>query len=417
MARSISEPPPWANIIMHKRLNTLASSTFENTSTEWSYSHTTEEAKLHEYRNKIDSYEKTICAGDNKWEYYKKVINPYELVYTQKKYTDFPESVCILHPLSRSYFKMIEMLDLINYEDMFKNETIRTAHVCEGPGGFVEAIFEKSEKFNKRIASSLAMTLRSKQTNIPGWKRATKFLQKHRNISITYGADDSGDILKYNNQNAYIEKIGATKVNIFTGDGGFDFSVDYTKQEHMIFPLLIATTRIGFEILKKGGVFIIKIFDFYNKATADLLYFLSEHFSEWTLYKPATSRPCNPEQYFIGKGFIGTSEKSINIIRTWSQMICEKLELGQLFISQYPDKFITILHDMRTKSFKNQCVYFERVFSVIEEENNTDIIKKYLKKHEVSSYDWCRRFKVPVYTNRCHLIEVLRNDLRASDQL
>jgi hypothetical protein len=52
-----------------------------------------EEESLHECRKRIDVYEESLMNGKN-WEYYKKIVNPYELVYTQKKYPNFPESLC-----------------------------------------------------------------------------------------------------------------------------------------------------------------------------------------------------------------------------------------------------------------------------------------------------------------------------------
>ena len=67
---------------------------------------------------------------------------------------------------------------------------------------------------------------------------------------------------------------------------------------------------------------IFKFIDFYNKATVDLLYFLSCHFVEWTLYKPAMSRPCNPEHYFIGKGFTCCSDEALDALHAW----CNRLE-------------------------------------------------------------------------------------------
>jgi hypothetical protein len=60
----------------------------------------------------------------------------------------------------------------------------------------------------------------------------------------------------------------------------------------------------------------------------DLLYILSCHFEEWTLYKPAMSRPCNPEHYFIGKGFIGCTNEIFDVLRLWCTILDnnEKME-------------------------------------------------------------------------------------------
>lgn len=409
---------PWSKFKLFNKNVLSSDNIFECDSTTIEHTMYDEECTLHEYRNRINEYEQSLTNGKN-WEYYKKIVNPYELVYTQKKYENFPESVCLLKPLSRSYFKMIEMLDLVEFFQMFKGENFRTAHACEGPGGFIEALFDDAFKNKKKIQTSIAMTLKSKQTNIPGWKRATQFLQKNRCIRILYGEDDTGDILKPENQQYFIDysvnpSYGG-KMNIFTADGGFDFSCDYTKQEQMIFPLLLTSTKIGFEVLKKGGVFILKLFDFYHKATTDLLYFLSCHFSEWTLYKPAMSRPCNPEQYFIGKGFTGCSEEVLDIMRLWCSMIDDNKTIDSLFKVDYPKEFKKVIESLREESFKTQTEYLEKVFFIIDRDND-ELIKNYLKKNEKASYEWCMRFKVPIYAQRLHSIVELHNDRQASSQ-
>jgi 23S rRNA U2552 (ribose-2'-O)-methylase RlmE/FtsJ len=393
---------PWENIRIFKRNSMNIGSNFELKSKEVNHIVIDEEATLHEYRNRISEYENTLTNGKN-WEYYKKIVNPYELVYTQRKYDEFPDSICLLKPLSRSYFKMIEMLEVIDFFGTFRSENVRAAHVCEGPGGFIEALFEEAFKNKKKVQTSIAMTLKSKQTNVPGWKRASHFLQKNRCVRILYGEDDTGDIMKPENQEFFIDycihpSYGG-KMNIFTADGGFDFSCDYARQEKMIFPLLLASTKIGFEVLKKGGVFILKMFDFYEKATVDLLYFLSCHFSEWTLYKPAMSRPCNPEQYFIGKGFTGCSTEVSDVMRLWCSMLENNQPVESLFKVELPNEFNKTISELRTHSFNRQTEYLEKVFFMIDK-NDDILIQNYLKKNERTSFDWCLRFRVPISPRR-----------------
>jgi 23S rRNA U2552 (ribose-2'-O)-methylase RlmE/FtsJ len=409
---------PWDCIKLFKRPNTTLVNVFELNSKEYEHNMSSEEETLHEYRNRINEYEMSLTNGKN-WEYYKKIVNPYELVYTQKKYEDFPESVCCLRPLSRSYFKMVEMLEIINFFGGIKSDNIRAAHVCEGPGGFIEAIFDEAFKNKKKVQTSIAMTLKSKQTNVPGWKRATQFLQRNRNIRILYGDDNTGDIMKPENQQYFIDycihpSYGG-KMNIFTADGGFDFSCDYSKQEEMIFPLLLASTKIGFEVLKKGGVFILKMFDFYRKSTRDLLYLLSCHFTEWTLYKPATSRPCNPEQYFIGKGFIGCTDEVFDTLRLWCNILENNQKIESLFKVEYSEDFKKTLNFLCTNSFNKQTEYLEKVFFIINK-NDESLIQSYLKKNERASYDWCLYFRVPIFSQRHHLIAGLHNGPPTSSQ-
>ena len=398
---------PWDNCIIFKKNNIIASS-FELESKECNHIITDEEVSLHEYRNRINQYEYGVINCKN-WEYYKKIVNPYEIVYTQKKYDDFPESVCSLKPLSRSYFKMIEMIEMINFFNMPRLANVRCAHVCEGPGGFIEALFDEAIKHKKKIHTSIAMTLKSRQSNVPGWRRASQFLSKNRNVKILYGEDNTGDIMKPINQQFFIDycilPAYGGKMDIFTSDGGFDFSCDYSKQEKMIFPLLLASTKIGFEVLNTGGVFILKMFDFYEKGTVDLLYFLSCHFTEWTLYKPAMSRPCNPEQYFIGKGYTGATDEVLDVLRLWCSIINNNQSLDSLFNIEVPCEFKNALNELRTFSFIRQTRYLEKVFYIINK-NDDKLIQDYLNNNIKSSHEWCVRFRAPI-SSHYHSIQGL----------
>lgn len=389
---------PWNTVVFFKQIKDDIENNCELGSNVVNHVKTVEETKLDECRDKIVEYESKLNDGTN-WEYYKKIVNPFEIVYTPKKYNNFPESICRLKPLSRSYFKMIEIMDIIHF---FKNvdKNISTAHVCEGPGGFIEALLDEALKNECIISKSMAMTLYSDKHNIPGWKRASHFLKKNSNVNIIYG-DGTGDIMKVENQQYFIDM--SEKSMIFTADGGFDFSYDYMKQEQLIFPLLVASTRIGLEVIKKGGVFILKLIDFYCKGTCDLLYILSVHFEEWTLYKPGMSRPCNPEYYFIGTGFLGCSEQILDMFRLWCNYLEDGKPLGSLYTKEYTPEFTSIIRNLQENSFNSQMEYLERVFYLINQDDDT-IIDKYLKNNEKNSYEWCQRFNMPIY-NR-YLTEV-----------
>jgi 23S rRNA U2552 (ribose-2'-O)-methylase RlmE/FtsJ len=348
------------------------------------------EVQLYEYRNRINEYSSSIAP--NNWEYYKKIVNPYELVYTKKKYKNFPDCISTIRPLSRSYFKMIEILHLIHFFGQSKH--IRTSHVCEGPGGFIEALYTSAEKNKVHIDDSIAMTLQSTKNTIPGWRYAAHFLRTHNNIKIIYGKDQTGDITKVDNQQFYIHSVDKQKCDIFTADGGFDFSSNYMKQEELVFPLLVASTKIGLEVVKPGGTFILKFIDFYNRATTDLLYFLSCHFVEWTLYKPAMSRPCNPEHYFIGKGFTRCTEESLQAMYAWCNRFENNDVMESLIKTEYSAEFIQIINDIRDASAQSQIEYLTKVFDIIEQKDER-IVQEYLTYNRESSYEWCKRFDVP----------------------
>lgn len=409
---SLIKKPQWKKCIFYKG-NNYDASKYAATYNDWIFSLSDDQLFLNKLRENIDKYEKD---SDGKWEFYKKVINPYELVYTQKKYDNFPNSVCLLHPLSRSYFKMIEILSVVDFFSLFgKEDRLTSAHVCEGPGGFIEAFIDRCQRERKSIAHIQAMTLRPIQANVPGWKRTATFLQKNKNIKILYGEDNTGDILKTSNQRYFIENC-RSKVHLFTSDGGFDFSIDYLQQEKFIFPLLLSSIRIGFEVLKEGGVFILKFFDIYSKGMTDIIYYLSCFFKSWTLYKPATSRPCNPEQYFIGKQFRGASKEVIDKLENWCTMSEHGFLQNSLFIENYPTEFSNELQQVIKKTVASQIYYLQQVFELIEDtDKSKEQVKLLLKKYEYVSYKWCQAFNVPVYPERGRLIEALRNDPLIAD--
>lgn len=404
---NVDEIPSWNKFRMIKRIIGIISGRFVLEGNVMDHKMSEEEDVLHHYRNRIDEYD-SILSNYKNWEYYKKIINPYEFVYTQKRYEYFPDSVCKIKPLSRSYFKMVEMMDLLDFFKDYPLMYIRTGHVCEGPGGFIEALYDLSKKCNKKIVSSVAMTLKSKQSNIPGWKKASQFLKRNRTIHIIYGEDGTGNIMKPENQQYYIDNVTLSdnggKVDIFTADGGFDFSGDYMRQEDMIFPLLLASTKIGFEVLRNGGIFILKIFDFYHKSTVDLLYLLSCHFNEWTLYKPGMSRPCNPEHYFIGKGFIGCTNEVFDVLRLWCTILDNNEKLDSLFNLEYSNNFMERIIEIRTNSYKSQIEYLGKVFHMIDKKYDEKQIMENLKKNERASLEWCIRFNVPISQNHYPLI-------------
>ena len=248
-------------------------------------------------KNKIDSFD-----SNDEWELRKKITNPYEAIFTGGSDSSFP-SLAQVQPLSRSYFKMIEMLQILDFWNICPHTPFQSAHICEGPGGFLQATVEGLVERKIPIDTLFAMTLRPTKSNIPGWRRSIKFLKKYPQIQLEYGADGTGDILRQENQAAFIEKASGSF--LFTADGGFDFSVDYAAQEQMAWPLLVASFLIGLQTLAKGGVMIIKLFDIYGTATQDLFLGSARFFEKFTLYKPATSRPCNSERYFIASGFLG----------------------------------------------------------------------------------------------------------------
>ena len=261
---------------------------------------------LQQAKNEINA-----CYQEGKWDDYKKVTNPYEYIFLSWNRRS-SRSVATRQPLSRSYFKLVELWRLVNLPTWIaplvrRDGGLLTAHAAEGPGGFIEACTVLSKRQGWDFKQSTAITLRSDAKKIPGWRKAQAFLASYPQILIHDGADGTGDILKTVNQDAYVETVRRAHpggVHVYTADGGFDFSGDYNAQEDAIFPLLVAEALLGLRVLTKGGVLIIKCFDTTEQQTLDLIWLLTRAFREWRVVKPLTSRTGNSERYIIGLGFL-----------------------------------------------------------------------------------------------------------------
>lgn len=366
-----------------------------------------EHTTLTDLKAQIDALEE-----DGTWEIRKKLANPYELVHTydEKK---LPPCLALTKPLSRSYFKMIEMLEITNFFQRFhKVPYLRSAHVCEGPGGFIQAFLEEAEKNRKRVDLSLAMTLRPHQAQIPGWKRATAFLKKHEQVKISYGADDTGDIYNLENQKYFVEQLGQKKAHLFTADGGFDFKMDYQHQEQIAFRLIVSSFAIAFESLAIQGVCIVKFFDTFGRANQEFISFVSCCFKEWTLYKPAMSRPCNSERYFIGVGFRGSNAQTREFFEKLQKDLSthQTSDLESLFKEH---TYRSLLDQIEAIQKEHERIQVDTLRCAI----HTDLQKspEIWADSFLRSEDWCKTFHVPYRKIVIHQSEALQMNHRLFD--
>jgi len=320
----------------------------------------------------------------NEWELRKKITNPYEAIFSGSETNIFP-SMAAIQPLSRSYFKMVEMLDVMQFWDSITGP-FHTAHVCEGPGGFLQHIVEEAKARRLSFQNAYAMTLKSTRSFIPGWKKSSRFLRLHPEIKLEYGIDQTGNILFSKNQEAFCSV--AKGAALFTADGGFDFSLDYAKQEESAFPLLLASILMGLKSLARGGAIIVKLFDMYSPLTRDLILGTAAQFKSFMIYKPATSRPCNSERYFIAQGYFGM-EKSTS----WCKHLenAQTIQVRRLVSEEWPTQ---LLDAFREQIEWQEHMQIESIHTAISLEKK-DIPQMIRHAMEVSKM-WCERFNIPL---------------------
>jgi hypothetical protein len=347
----------------------------------------------------IAKEEITMYYEQGQWDDYKKITNPYEYIFLSwNRRTS--RSVATRSPLSRSYFKMIEFwkyIDLtkeLNYL-VERDGGLQTAHSAEGPGGFLEAITVMTKKNKWNYIACHAITLRSTTKHVPGWRKAASFLVANPMIHISYGLDDTGDILKKENRTHFIET--AKKVHLYTADGGFDFSGDYNGQEDSIFLLLVAELLIGVQTLAKGGVMIIKCFDTTEKQTLDLLWMVCSLFREWRFIKPNTSRSGNAERYFIGIGFLGKDAGVKELVELIETAILSWKKGIPLLKNLYPKEWLQTVWEVQEAIEKEECIIIKDTIALIREDTtNAGHLRELVRQNVQRSIEWCQKHEEPI---------------------
>ena len=272
----------------------------------------------HSLCNYMNDIKEKISSREKEWDVYKKYTNPYEYIHSivpQKK-----KSISKYKPISRSYFKMLEMIfefkldQPISQTHLYKcnymmrpifdsgmQNAMRTFHLAEGPGGFIEAICNKR---NNPLDEYYGMTiiLDESDDNVPAWHKTGHFLSQHPNVTLEYGIDGTGNLLHIENFEYCVQKYGSS-MDLVTADGGFDFSKDFNRQEISITNLLWGQVCYALCLQKMGGNFVLKIFDIFYEHTVHILYILASFYEEVNVCKLKTSRVGNSEKYLICRKF------------------------------------------------------------------------------------------------------------------
>jgi len=320
------------------------------------------------------------------WDKYKKYTNSYEFIHTQIPNTKI--SISKYKPLSRSYFKMVEIINTFKLLNQYNNE-INTFHLAEGPGGFIEAIANMRKNKNDRY---VGITLINKNSTIPNWNKCKDVMKKHKNIVIERGSDDTGDILSLENLTYCFQKY-KNSMDIITADGGFDFSSDFNNQEKLACNLIFAEICFAILTQKKGGKFIIKFFDIFTLASVDLLYILSCFYTNITISKPCTSRTANSEKYIICENFKfhDTSAYYDTFHTIFSNNDIKNVYMGRLLNSVIPIIYLNKIKESNYIFGQHQIENINTTIELILTKHSSDKIDNLKKKNISKCIDWCNK--------------------------
>lgn len=341
---------------------------------------------LYDIKEKLNRY-------PDLWDIFKKYTNPYEYIHSVPPYRK--KNISKYKPLSRSYFKMIEMINIFDLKYVNK-PTINSFHLAEGPGGFIEAILNIRDCSQDKY---IGMTIMDdiNDPNIPGWKKSNSFLKRNTNVSIELGADNTGNILSVANFNHCYEKYSSS-MDLITADGGFDFSFDFNNQEISISQLLFGQICYALIMQKQEGNFILKIFDCFMEHTIDLIYLLSAFYERVYVLKPNTSRYANSEKYIVCKGFIYSKNDNFypSLLAAFKKMVelPQETYIRRFLTIPIPYYFLIKLEELNSVFGQKQIENIHFTISFLEQRNKQEKIENLVKINIQKCIQWCNRNNV-----------------------
>ena len=375
------------------------------------------ESEIDDLRNKIDSINISI------WKKVRWFINPYDFL--------------VKDPIiNRAFYKFWE---IINYFDFINPKTKRIASLAEAPGGFIQGFqvyfnnFSSSQTENnnekpdddgwttivknkKNTVPSIYTTSLNKKNemykeyNLPSYNKT--ILSK--NVKITYGADNTGDISKMDNYEYFKKFTDYYKFDIITADGGFDEGNDFNHKEQLHYILFLTEIFYAVSFQNKGGNFLLKTFDLFTKTSLDLMWLLTNVYENVYICKPNTSRPTNSERYIVCKNFNLDDKKRHLIIDFIKKALIDLNDIKRneltdrnLFIlfslfkeDAIPNSFVERISSINNELLRFQCDFLKVATNLVE---NSDFLKNFeeqkdflLTERERSYEDWKREFKLTI---------------------
>ncbi|VBB17929.1 FtsJ-like methyltransferase [Yasminevirus sp. GU-2018] len=230
--------------------------------------------------------------------------------------------------LSRAFYKLWEILYYFDLIDVGSKNFV-SAHLAEGPGSFIQAsmffreMFAKDAKNDKYHAVTIhgegedtSLDLEKQFVEYYAKEKPQRFFMHMTVDSQTAGGSktkDNGDLTKVKTIENFKKDVGGNKADLVTGDGGFEWNNE-NIQEQECASLIYAQILAAVNVQKKGGNFVLKLFETYTSVSMKFILLLKYFYEHVHIIKPLTSRDSNSEKYAVCIGFKFSENELSNIL-------------------------------------------------------------------------------------------------------
>lgn len=319
--------------------------------------------------NKID------LISNEKWDYVKKEIRYYENSLN-KELMNYFIYIDKYTPVSRAWIKFYEILSITKIYDNYSNNTIKSFHICEAPGTFIQATLYYLK--DKKIYDWNSMTLDPKISRIGD----TYKLIKNNIDKWTFNDITKKESIKY-----YLEIC--KEKDFIIGDCGILYESDDKNAIKLFYSQMLF---ILYNLKKTGSCIFKQIINFKYKILIDMLFIIFYSFEKLEFYKP-TQNSFSNEFYIICHNF------SKNIDNQYFDIMFDILD-KDLFtetisiIDKYTDDFIYQFSNGLNKLIVNfndaieRQLYYTENWDSISKEHKNEIKKMINQKNK----DWIYLF-------------------------
>jgi len=332
--------------------------------------------------------------------------------------------------LSRAFLKLWEMIIL--FDLIPEKEDFVSSHLAEGPGSFIQAtiLFRDLQENLKKIKSSkndkyYAISLHSDNKHLLIEKEFINYYGKEKprrlHIFETVSKEEvkrgggnlsDGDLTLLRTINMFAGGVSSdTKgfsedSDLVTADGGFKWEKE-NLQEQEAYKLIFSQIVTALKLNKKGGNFVLKIFDTYTNVTLKYLELLKSLYKEVYITKPFTSRISNSEKYVVCKNLI--NKVSAADIKKLEEMISlinknDNFNMIKVFTDyDIDDKSIQLYRKINIELFNKQYIGMNNILTFVNLDNYNGVeYHNYLDKQIAASIYWNNTFLDPKNYNDIH---------------
>ena len=299
-------------------------------------------------------------------------------------------------------------------------DAIRSFHLAEGPGGFIEALCYIRSNPND-VYYGMTLVDETANSACPGWKKSRLFLDRNPSVKLEYGKDGTGNLLSLDNYLHCCEKYRHS-MDFITADGGFDFSSDFNHQEVLAQTLVVSEVLYAVSLQKPGGTFVLKIFDLFTRVTVDVVHLLAALYTDVIIFKPNTSRVANSEKYIVCKGFkVQPQSAGAQMVEAFSAFFREldrqtkdqrqgrdecaesvdcvvpgPVSIGAILRSTSLHKLHLIHRIEEVNAILGQH-QIENIINTVAliHGKSADRVESYKKNHIQKCIEWCERYNIP----------------------